>query len=371
MFYKDFKGNKISTLGFGVMRLPFADGDPNKIDRAAGEKIIDRAIELGVNYFDTSHIYQKTDSERFLGEVLKKYPRDSYYLATKLYGTPTRDIRKTFAEQLERLQTEYVDFYLLHSLDDETMPIYTDPKLGYIDFLQEMRAAGKIRYLGFSTHIAPEKLEQFLQYFDGFDMALMQLNYMDWELLNAKRQYEILTAHGLPVWVMEPLKGGRLATLNQPACDILKQAAPERSVPSWGFRYLMGLPNVQTVLSGMGSIEMLEDNAATFHEHKPLDEKELEILEQARAAFINDLGVPCSGCRYCCDECPQELDIPLLIRAYNECSITGKTWRITGLAEAKGAEHCVACGACMRHCPQHINVPEVLQKLAESKIKPR
>ena len=165
MFYKDFKGNKISALGLGVMRLPSTDADPNKIDRVEGGKVIDRAIELGVNYFDTSHIYQKTDSERFLGEVLKKYPRDSYYLATKIYGSPNRDIRKTFADQLERLQTDYVDFYLLHSLDDETFPIYTDPERGYIAFLQEMRAAGKIRYLGFSTHICPEKLEQFLQYF--------------------------------------------------------------------------------------------------------------------------------------------------------------------------------------------------------------
>ena len=371
MFYKDFKGNKISTLGLGVMRLPSADGDPNKIDRVEGGKVIDRAIELGVNYFDTSHIYQKTDSERFLGEVLKKYPRDSYYLATKVYGSPNRDIRKTFAEQLERLQTDYVDFYLLHSLDDETFPLYTDPERGYIAFLQEMRAAGKIRYLGFSTHISPEKLEQFLQYFDGFDMALMQLNFVDWELLNAKRQYEILTAHNLPVWVMEPMKGGKLAVLNDAARKILKDAAPERSIPSWGFRYLIGLPNVQTVLSGMGSIEMIEDNAATFHEHKPLDEQEQEILRQAHDAYICDMGVPCSGCLYCCDNCPEELNIPLLISAYNEFSITGKTWRIVGLDKTKGPEYCIECGACMRHCPQKIRIPEVLKKLKESKIKPR
>ena len=367
MFYKDFKGNKISTLGLGVMRLPSANGDPDKIDRVEGAKIIHRAIELGINYFDTAHIYQKTDSERFLGEVLKQYPRESYYLATKLYGSPTRDIRQPFAQQLERLQTDYVDFYLLHSLDDETFPIYTDPKLGYIEFLQEMRAAGKIRYLGFSTHIAPEKLEQFLRYFDGFDMALMQLNYVDWELLNGKRQYEILTEHGLPVWIMEPMKGGRLATLNEAACDILKQAAPERSVPSWGFRYLMGLENIQTVLSGMGSIEMLQDNAATFHEHKPLDAQEQAILAQAREAFIGDLGVPCSGCRYCCDNCPEGLDIPLLIRAYNEKSISGKTWRITGLADTKGPEYCLQCGACMKHCPQKINIPVVMEKLKQTK----
>ena len=195
----------------------------------------------------------------------------------------------------------------------------------------------------------------------------MQLNYVDWSLLDAKRQYEILTNHGLPVWVMEPLKGGRLATLNDAACSILKEAAPSRSIPSWGFRYLMGLPNVQTVLSGMGSIEMVEDNAVTFHEHKALDEAELAALEKARAAFMDSLGVPCSGCRYCCDNCPESLDIPLLIQCFNEKTIGGEAWKIPGLGQAKGAEHCIQCGACMEHCPQKINIPEVMAKLKEMK----
>ena len=363
MFYKDFKGNKISALGFGVLRMPAEEGNPDAILREESQKIIDRAIALGVNYFDTSHIYQKGDSERFIGEALKKYPRDSYYLATKFYATPDGDIRKTFQEQLERLQTDYFDFYLLHCLDEETFPLYTDPQRDYLGFLRQMRAEGKIRYLGFSTHISPDRLEEFLSYDDGFDMALMQLNYVDWELLDAKGQYEILTRHNLPVWVMEPLKGGRLATLNEEACKILKNARPDRSVPSWGFRYLMGLPNVQTVLSGMGSIEMVEDNAATFHEYKALDEQEQQTLEKARAAFIDDMGVPCSACRYCCENCPAELDIPLLIQGYNEKRISGKIWRVTKLEHAKGAEHCLQCGACMSHCPQHINIPQIMEAL--------
>ena len=364
MFYKDFKGNQISTLGLGVLRMPAEANDPDAILREVSQKIIDRAIALGVNYFDTSHIYQKGDSERFLGEALKKYPRDSYYLATKFYGSPTGDIRKTFQEQLDRLQTDYVDFYLLHCLDEETFPLYTDPERNYLGFLRQMKAEGKIRYLGFSAHIAPARLEEFLSYDDGFDMALIQVNYVDWELLDAKQQYEILTRHNIPVWVMEPLKGGRLATLNEAGCKILKDAAPERSIPSWGFRYLMGLPNVQVVLSGMGSLAMVEDNAATFHEHRALDEEELQTLEKARAAFIDDLGEPCSGCRYCVENCPAELDIPLLIHAYNEKRITGKSWRrLSQMESAKGAEHCLQCGACMSHCPQRINIPQVMEKL--------
>ena len=363
MFYREFKGNQISTLGFGVMRLPEDPENPGKFDRKQGQKIIDRAMEPGVNYFDTAHIYQKTDSETFLGEVLKKYPRDSYYLATKFYGSPKRDIRKTFFEQLERLQTDYIDFYLLHCLEEDTFALYTDPERDYLGFLRQMRQEGRIRYLGFSTHASPELLERFLCYDDGFDMALMQLNFVDWELLDAKGQYEILTRHGIPVWVMEPLKGGRLATLNEEACNILHQAEPERSIPSWGFRYLMGLPNVQTVLSGMGSIEMVEDNCATFHEHKVLDNQEQQLLEKARAAFIGSLGVPCSGCRYCCDNCPEALDIPLLIRYYNEKSLGGEAWKIPGLEQTKGAEHCLGCGACAEHCPQKIDIPKIMEVL--------
>ena len=224
MMYKNFKGNQISTLGLGVMRLPVNQENPPKFDRERGQKIIDRAMELGINYFDTAHLYQKTDSETFLGEALKKYPRESYYLATKFYGSAKRDIRKTFFEQLERLQTDYVDFYLLHCLEEDTYPFYTDPERDYMGFLRQMRAEGRIRYLGFSTHASCEMLEQFLAYDDDFDMALMQLNFVDWELLDAKGQYEILTRHNIPVWVMEPLKGGRLATLNDEACKILKEA---------------------------------------------------------------------------------------------------------------------------------------------------
>ena len=363
MVYKDFKGNQISTLGFGVMRLPTDPNNPAIFDREQGQKIIDRAMELGINYFDTAHIYQKTDSEKFLGEALQKYPRNSYYLATKFYGSPKRDIRKTFFEQLERLQTDYVDFYLLHCLEEGTFDLYTDPERDYLGFLRQMREEGRIRYLGFSTHASPEMLEKFLAYDDGFDMALMQLNFVDWTLLDAKRQYEILTDHGIPVWVMEPLKGGRLATLNDAACRILQKEAPERSIASWGFRWLMGLPNVQTVLSGMGSGEMVEDNCAVFHEHRALDTQEQRVLAQARTAFIDVLGVPCSGCRYCCDDCPEGLDIPLLIRYYNEKSLGGEGWKIPGLEQTKSADACLQCGACMHHCPQKIHIPEIMAKL--------
>ncbi|MDO4573118.1 MAG: aldo/keto reductase [Clostridia bacterium] len=364
MYQKKFNGIPISALGMGCLRFPTEPGQPNRIDRAEAQKVIDAAVESGINYFDTAFIYQNGDSERFVGEALQKYPRKRYYLATKFYATPSADIEAVFAEQLRRCRTDYFDFYLLHGMDEACIAAHTDPQKDYLGFFLKQKAAGRIRYIGFSSHAAPDTLQKFLDWHDGFDMALIQLNYLDWTLLNAKRQYEILTERGIPVWVMEPLKGGRLSTLNDKACALLQAAAPDRSVSSWGFRFLMGLPNVQTVLSGMSSVQQVLDNAKTFEAPDPLSAAESETLRRAAAIFMEDLGVPCSACRYCCDTCPAGLDIPLLIKGYNERSVSGETWRIATLSNAKGAEHCLQCGICAKHCPQKIDIPAVMRKLA-------
>lgn len=192
-------------------------------------------------------------------------------------------------------------------------------------------------------------------------MALIQLNYLDWILLKAREQYELLRRYNIPVWVMEPLKGGRLSTLNPKAEAILKEAAPDRSLSSWGMRFLMGLEGVQTVLSGMSSVEQVRDNAATFARPDPLDERERAVLRKAAGLFLSDLGVPCSGCRYCCPTCPAELDIPLLIKGWNERRVSGETWRVAELAQAKGPSDCLQCGVCLEHCPQKINIPVVMR----------
>lgn len=369
MFYKDFNGKKISALGLGCMRFPTVDGDPNTIDREKAQKIVDDAFAGGINYFDTAHIYQKGDSERFLGQALKKYSRDSYFLATKFFGSPTRDIAATFEEQLARLQTDYVDFYLLHCLDDEKADLYMDPGKNYIGYLLDQKKAGRIRHLGFSTHAPIPTLKKFLDYYDGFDMALMQLNYVDWTVQNAKEQYEVIRSHGIPLWVMEPLKGGKLATLNETAAAILKEAAPDRSLASWSFRYLMGLDGVQTVLSGMQNPEVMADNLHTFHHADILSKEEQGALEKAKNAFLSTMGVPCSACRYCCDGCPAGLDIPKLMGMYNECNITGDAWRFTDLEGANGPDACLQCGACTHHCPQRIDIPGVMVKLREREKK--
>ena len=366
VYYKNFADMKISALGFGGLRFPMENGRPNRIDRSEAKKVVDTAIACGVNYFDTSHTYQNGDSERFLGEALSRYPRDSYYLATKFYAAYATDIEVMFEEQLKRLQTDYFDFYLFHCLDESTFGSYTDKNRGYLDFLRKQKAAGRIRNIGFSSHASPKLLERFLDYDDGFDMAMIQLNYLDWELLNARRQYELLTEHHIPVWVMEPLKGGRLSTLNDKAAAILKTALPDRSLSSWGFRFLMGLPNVFTVLSGMSSVEQVQDNAKTFTVHDPLSSSEKAVLDEATAIFLKDLGVPCSACRYCCDTCPAGLDIPLLIRGYNERSISGEVWKVPQLSITKSASECLQCGTCRSHCPQKIDIPAIMSKISET-----
>lgn len=363
MRYKGFKGDRISTLGLGGLRFPTKKDDPDVIDREEGQKIVDAAFSCGINYFDTAHSYQNGDSERFLGEALSGYPRDSYHLATKFYAAYSQDIEGTFEAQLRRCRTDYFDLYLFHCLDEGTIDAYTDKDRDYLGYLLEQKRAGRIRSIGFSSHASPKTLERFLDWYDGFDMAMIQLNYLDWTLLEAKRQYEILTERGIPIWVMEPMKGGSLAVLNERAAAILQAEEPERSLVSWGFCFLLGLPNVQTVLSGMSDPRQVAENAALFDDPKPLSVREMKALKEASAVFMEEMGVPCSGCRYCCSACPAGLDIPLLIKGYNEQKISGSTWRVGSLSGAKGASECLACGSCLARCPQKINIPEVMEKI--------
>lgn len=233
MYYKNIYGMNISALGMGCMRFPTEEGKPDRIDREKAQKIIDRAIELGVNYFDTAHLYQGGDSERFLGEALSKYKRESYYLTSKFYAGNNIDIAKTFESQLERCKTDYFDFYLMHDLNESHFIDYTDKDKNYLGYLKKQKENGRIRHIGFSTHASPEILRRFLDLNEGvFDAAMIQLNYIDYTMLSAKEQYDILTERGIPVFVMEPMKGGRLSTLNEKSAALLRSAEPDRSVSS-------------------------------------------------------------------------------------------------------------------------------------------
>lgn len=367
MYYKNFKDCRISALGLGSLRLPVLPEDPSRIDRNRAAEVIDQAFACGINYFDTAFTYHKTDSEAFLGEALSRYPRDSYYLASKFYVGARTDLEQVFEEQLRRCRTDYFDFYLFHSVQEQFFDDYMDPARDYLGYLLKQKAAGRIRYLGFSSHAHPEGLEQFLDWYPDFDMALIQLNYLDWTLLDGQRQYEILAQRGIPVWVMEPLKGGRLVRLNQEAEALLHQAAPDQSTASWSFRYLMGLEHVQCVLSGMSTPAQIRENAGLFRKGNALSPSERQTLEQAVRLFRDSFGVPCSSCRYCCPVCPAGLDIPALIQGYNELTAGGEPWKLHALSRISGPEACLQCGACALRCPQRIDIPSVMKKYCQLK----
>ena len=369
MIYSDFENKKLSLLGFGAMRLPcLADGS---IDEAQVAEMTRMAIEAGVNYFDTAYPYHGGQSERVMGRVLSHYSRDSYYLATKYPGhqiiSTGYNPAEVFEEQLQKCGVDYFDFYLLHNVNEKSMEVYMDPRWGIVDYFKEQKRLGRIRHLGFSSHAQVEGLEKFLDYC-GADMEFcqIQLNYMDWALQKAKEKYELLTARGIPVWVMEPVRGGKLAALGQEDAARLKALRPESSDASWGFRFLQGLPNVKMILSGMSNKEQMADNLATFARREPLNQLETETLF-AIARGMMDL-VPCTACRYCCEGCPQGLDIPSLLSVYNEIRVTpsvNAAMRIEFLPEEKKPSACIGCGKCARSCPQNIDIPKELKDLAQ------
>ena len=367
MIYRDFQDQKLSLLGFGAMRLPqLADGT---IDEEQVRQMTRLAIDHGVNYFDTAWPYHGGQSERVMGRVLKDYPRESFFLATKYPGhqiAEKYDPAEIFEKQLEKCGVEYFDFYLLHNVNENSIRTYLDPQWGILEYFREQKRLGRIRHLGFSTHGSVQMMEQFLDVC-GADMEFcqIQLNYLDWTLQDAKGKYELLTSRGIPVWVMEPVRGGKLANLGEEDAAALKAKRPEESVPAWCFRFLQELPNVTMILSGMSNLAQMEDNLKTFSAPAPLSAEEQALLQTIAEKLKN--AVPCTACRYCCDGCPAKLDIPLLLSIYNDlrCDAGGSviaTMRVEAL-EHQPAE-CVNCGQCTAACPQNIDVPAALADLA-------
>lgn len=369
MEYKAFQELKLSRLGMGNMRLPTTE--PNgPIDKVKAQEIIDLAYAQGVNYFDTAWFYHNGQSELFLGEALKKYPRDSYYLADKMPSSAlqSRELtpRQLFEKQLEKCQTDYFDFYLLHNVSEASFDVFTDEELGIIPYLLEEKKAGRIRHLGFSSHSTPATLKRFLDRYDFFEFVQIQLNYLDWTLQDAKAQYDIITEYGVPVWVMEPCRGGRLASLTPEADALLRKACPDRSIASWAFRWVQSLSNVQVVLSGMSDMAQVQDNLSTFSAHQPLSKSEQAVLAQALDILRQQIFVPCTKCHYC-DGCPKELDIPELLHMYNAYRLSpGPNGRFAynKLAESARPDQCIVCGRCISKCPQGIDIPGTLRSYA-------
>lgn len=368
MIYKPFQDIELSRLGMGNMRLPAKEGTygPNAlIDWEKSQEIIDYAMASGINYYDTAYIYNDGESERFLGDALSGYPRDSYYLATKFYIQATPDPAPVFEEQLRRLKTDHIDFYLLHSLNEENVDDYLNS--GCIDYFLEQQKAGRIRYFGFSSHANPETLRRFADHHQ-WDFAQLQLNYFDWQHGTAKDQYQILDERGIPIMVMEPVRGGRLADLTPDTNAQLEAKHPEWSIASWALRFVRDLPRVQVVLSGMSSMDQIIDNVKTFSDDDPLADDDRALLTKVCTEFQSQVQVPCTACRYCCSECPQEINIPEFLKIYNNYKVDGE-WALMELPNVKTAgqpKDCIECGACASHCPQSIDIPVLMKALAEA-----
>ena len=364
-------GVTTSLLGFGCMRFPKEKGK-NTADRTATQAMIDRAIESGVTYFDTAYVYGGGDSERTVAAALKKYPRESYFLANKLPPwliKKPEDMERIFQESLDRCGTDYFDFYLAHSLDREAIDVMS--QFGVVDFLETKKAQGKIKYLGFSFHDTPPYLKQLLE-MHHWDFCQLQLNYADWVMDEAKTLYELSVEYDVPCIVMEPVRGGFLANPPAGAAEILRKADPGRSLASWALRFAASLPNVRVVLSGMSSMEQVEDNLATFSgPGARLTSAEQQIITSAANALRQTKNIPCTGCRYC-DGCPAEVDIPTVFQCYNNMLIFDKpdvfrmNYRNQVLAAGHGADCCISCGACSAVCPQGIDVPAKLMQAHQS-----
>lgn len=368
MMYRDFQDVKLSALGMGAMRLPVVDGDDSKIDEAAAFAMVDEAMARGVNYYDTAWGYHNGNSELVMGKALARHPREKFYLATKFPGYDLSNMGKVeeiFEKQLEKCQVEYFDFYLFHNVCEMNIDAYLDPKYGTYDYLLAQKKNGRIRHLGFSAHGDYDVMKRFLEaYGKDMEFCQIQLNYLDWDFQDAKRKVELLNQWNIPVWVMEPLRGGKLASLAPEDEAKLKALRPDEGIPAWAFRYLQSIPSVVVTLSGMSNMEQMKENIATFETDKPLNETELETLRAIAQGMVKKIVLPCTACHYCTSHCPQGLDIPNLLSLYNEhCFTQGgfiAPMALSAIPADKQPSACIGCRSCEAVCPQGIKISEAM-----------
>ena len=390
-------GNKISLLGYGCMRWPMIKNAEGKdiIDQETVNELVDHALANGVNYFDTSPAYLQGQSESAAGNALSRHPRESYYIATKLsnFGDYSREASmKMYYDSLDQLKTEYFDYYLLHSIGGGSgFQLFEERYInnGMMDFMLKEREAGRIRNLGFSFHGRKEAFDQFLELHDKYhwDFVQIEMNYLDWEHakvprnVNADYLYEELDKREIPIVIMEPLLGGRLANLPGNLNERLKEREPEQSVASWAFRFAGSYPRILTVLSGMSRMEHLEDNIKTYSNFKPLTEEEISFLTSIADIMSDYPAVSCTDCRYCLP-CPYGINIPAIFKHYNSFVNEGeiaqsaeqadfkrlkRSYLVTydrAIETARQADHCIGCKQCEEHCPQSIEIPHELHRIA-------
>lgn len=366
---KFLKGKKeeISLLGFGAMRLPILNEVETDIDQKKVEEMVDYAMEHGINYYDTAYFYHRGESEKAMGKALKKYPRDSFYFVTKMplaIIQSKQQAEQIFEEQLKKCQTDYFDFYLAHNINKREWKVLKECNV-YEQLLQKKKE-GKIKYLGFSIHDTPELLEEVVNTYK-WDFVQLPINPIDWTTVDAKRQYDIATKAGIPIVVMNPLKGGQLSTLTEKAVEILKAEKPSASPSSWSLRYSASLPNVFVVLSGMSELEQVIDNVKTFINFKPLSQNEQAVLSKAINVYNSSGAVSCTYCQYCTG-CPVGIDIPKNFLIYNQYKSNNRKDRFIiayeTIKEENRADKCINCGICKNKCPQKLDIPSLLKEVS-------
>lgn len=372
MTYNDALIDKISMLGMGFMRLPYKDHFSNiLVDESI--KLVDTAIENGINYFDTAWEYAGGKSEIILGEALKKYKRDSIYIATKFPGYDLGNfgnVEKIFESQLEKLQTDYIDYYLLHNVCEYNIDYYlNDEKYKTIEYLLKQKNQGRIRHLGFSSHARPETLELFLnKYSNKMEFAQIQLNFLDWEFQNAKKKVEILNNNNIPIWVMEPLRGGSLCKFDNDIEEYLKQVAPNQSITSLGFRFLQGIKGINLVLSGMSTAEQILENSKYFSSFDPLSREEKEALSNVANKLMSKSTIGCTKCKYCVEKCKKNLNIPRFIEMYNEHTYSNGGFivpmELDSMSKNELPNNCLNCKSCEKVCPQGIEITKILKEIS-------
>ena len=368
MIYKVFQDLKLSALGMGCMRLPVVDGKDDQVNQAAVEEMVAYAVSHGVNYYDTAWGYHSGNSELAIGKALVAYPRESFYLADKFPGYDLSNMDKVaeiFEAQLKKCQVEYFDFYLFHNVCEMNIDAYLDPKYGILDYLLEQKKNGRIKHLGFSCHGAMPVLKRFLEAYGAhMEFCQLQLNYVDWTFQGCKEKVELLEEYHIPVWVMEPLRGGRLARLTEGEGAVLKELRPQESIPAWAFRFLQTIPSVVVTLSGMSDLEQTKANLETFSTEAPLSDMEWEAVLALGRRMTGPAALACTACRYCVSHCPQGLDIPDLLALYNEHRFTGggfiSPMALSAIPKEKQPSACIGCRSCEAVCPQQLKISEAM-----------
>lgn len=373
MIYRDFQGIKLSGLGLGMMRLPVVDGNDSIVDEVKAAEMIDYAMKNGINYYDTAWGYHSGNSEITAGKFLSAYPRENYYLASKFPGYDNSNmpkVKEIFEKQLEKCQTSYFDFYLFHNVYEGNIDDYLNPEFGILDYLLEQKKNGRIRHLGFSAHGDLDVIQRFLDaYGEHMEFCQLQINYMDWHFQNAKEKTELIQRYNIPVWVMEPLRGGKLADAPENMKKEMLAMRPDESIPAWAFRFLQSI-GATMVLSGMSDMKQLKENIAVWETDKPLSPEEFDRIIALADYETQKGGLPCTACHYCTSHCPQELPIPELIALYNEHKITGGGFlapmAVGSMPQNKRPANCIGCQNCEQVCPQQIKISKAMKEFSEA-----